>query len=604
VSAEFHILGPLEAAVDGRQLPLGGVKQRALLALLLLHANEVVSRDRLIDELWGETPPATVAAGLHVYVSRLRKVLAPIGDGVALERDGYGYVLKIEPEQLDLWRFERFARSGREALGAGDPERAASELRAALALWHGPALADLAYEPFAAARVGRLEELRIAATEDRIDADLALGRHRELVVELEELVTEHPHRERLHAQLMLALYRSGRQADALGAYRAASRALGDDLGLEPGPALRRLERSILAQDPALELAPAPTPVVAGTSPAERRRGRRVALALAGAAVVAAIPIVFLVATHGGGSHREVVVAPHSVVVLDPKTNEVVGDVRGTGDVLDLAAGGGAVWGANRDDNTVVRIDERTRRPRVVGVGISPERLTFGAGGAWALDPFGERVVRVRPDGLVERPIRLSWGGIGPPTTVAAGEGAVWIAYRDVPELARLDPRTGHLRTGLGGGDQGHFFRGEGQASLVVGGNAVWFSNRTDEFTGEGSSGRVTKLAPDGSLLAEVFVGGVVESLAAGSAAVWAADDGGVWRIDPRRNAPVVHISFIDRPVGIAARADAVWVVTRGGTVRRIDPRTNTVVAVVRLPYTPWDVEATPDAVWVSVGTRS
>jgi DNA-binding SARP family transcriptional activator len=247
---DFRLLGPLEVAEHDRSLALGGVKQRSLLAILLLHANELVSTDRLIDQLWGAAPPATAAKSVQVYVSRLRKAL---GDR-RLATHAPGYVLRIEPSELDLARFEQLAAEARRAT----PESAARKLREALALWRGPALADLAYESFAQVETVRLEEMRLAVLEQRIDSDLALGRHAELVGELEALVTRHPLRERLRCQLMLALYRSARQAEALDAYRAARRELSEELGLEPSEELKRLEQAILRQDPALEL-PKPAP---------------------------------------------------------------------------------------------------------------------------------------------------------------------------------------------------------------------------------------------------------------------------------------------------------------------------------------------------------
>ena len=260
---EFRLLGPLEVRDRDRTLPLGGLKPRSLLAILLLHANEVVSTDRLHGALWGEAAPATAAKSIHVYVSRLRAQLGPD----RLTTRSPGYVLHVEPSELDLARFERLVA---EARGA-EPEVAAGRLREALALWRGDALADLAYEPFAQSHVQRMEELRLVAIEERIDADLAAGRAAELVGELEALVAEHPLRERLRAQLMLALYRSARQADALSAYRAARRELSEDLGLEPSAELRRLEQSILRQDPALD-APRPPPAAPGPplAPARER----------------------------------------------------------------------------------------------------------------------------------------------------------------------------------------------------------------------------------------------------------------------------------------------------------------------------------------------
>jgi len=247
---EFRILGPLEARDGDRVIQLGGPRQRAVLVVLLTRANQVVSADRLIDELWGEDPPATAANVLQGYVSHLRKELGP---GVLLTRPS-GYVVQTAPDELDLHRFERLLDEAREALAAGATESAAASLREALGLWRGPPLADFAYEPFAQAEIARLEELRLVALERRIEADLALGRHAEVAGELEGLVARHPLRERFRGQLMLALYRAGRQAEALEAYQAARRALVDELGIDPSPALQELERAILRQDPALELA--------------------------------------------------------------------------------------------------------------------------------------------------------------------------------------------------------------------------------------------------------------------------------------------------------------------------------------------------------------
>ena len=250
---EFRILGPLQISADGRLLPLGSPKQGALLGLLLVHAGETISRDRLIEELWGEARPATVDSALHVYLSRLRRLLESAGAGSALVRERYGYRLRVEPEQLDANRFERLAGEGSEALATGKVELAAERLRQALALWRGSALADLQSERFAIAAAARLEEERVAALEQRLEADLVLGRHQQLIHELEVLVAEHPYRERLHAQLMLALYRSGRQVEALRAYQRARRTLTDELGLEPSQELTQLERAILRQDATLTL---------------------------------------------------------------------------------------------------------------------------------------------------------------------------------------------------------------------------------------------------------------------------------------------------------------------------------------------------------------
>jgi DNA-binding SARP family transcriptional activator len=244
---DFRLLGPLEVTRDDRPLPLGGVKQRSVLAILLMYANELVTSDQLIDQIWGATPPARVGKSIQVYVSKLRKVL----DRGRLTTGPGGYVLHVAPDEFDVARFERLAAEA----GRADPRSAARKLREALALWRGPSLADLAYEGFAQPEIARLAEMRLAVLEQRIDADLALGRHAELVGELEALVARHPLQERLRCQLMLALYRSGRQAEALEAYRLARHQLSEELGLEPSEQLKQLEQAILRQDPSLALAP-------------------------------------------------------------------------------------------------------------------------------------------------------------------------------------------------------------------------------------------------------------------------------------------------------------------------------------------------------------
>ncbi len=248
---EFRILGPLEARVDGRPLTLGGVRQRSLLAVLLLNANEVVSSDRLIDELWGAGAPAGAANALQAHVSQLRKTLGARRDRVATRRPGY--VIRVEDGELDLHRFEARRAEARQAVLSGDPAAAAEKLRAALALWRGAPLADLAGDRCVMTEAPRLEELRLGALEERLESDLALGRHDDLVGELEALVAQEPLRERLRGQLMLALYRAGRQAEALDVYRETRRALVDELGIEPSRGLQELERAILVQDASLDL---------------------------------------------------------------------------------------------------------------------------------------------------------------------------------------------------------------------------------------------------------------------------------------------------------------------------------------------------------------
>jgi DNA-binding SARP family transcriptional activator len=294
--AEFFVLGPLDAVVEGGPLRLQAGKPRALLALLLLRRNRVVPTAELIDELWGDDPPETATSALQVYVSQVRKAVG--ADRVVTKPPGYS--IRVDEDELDLDRFERLVAEGRELLERGDPKSAAERLLEALNLWRGPAFAEFRAEPFAEAAGARLEEARLAATELRVEADLRLGRETQLVPELEELVGASPYRERLRAQLMLALYRSGRQAEALDLYRRTRETFVDELGIEPGPELQELEGMILRQDKSLRTATSQATEAPPQPFLPPRRRRLVALAAAAALVVAAIAVA-AIARDGGGA---------------------------------------------------------------------------------------------------------------------------------------------------------------------------------------------------------------------------------------------------------------------------------------------------------------
>ena len=324
---EFRILGPLEAADDGGPVELGGPKQRATLAILLLSANRVVSIDRLADELYAGAAPVTALKQVQRQISDLRKVLGPASP---IETRAPGYTIRVAPEQLDLTLFERLTADATEALAEGEAARAAELLQQALGLWRGPPLADLTYESFARTPIERLEEIRLAALEQRIEAELALGRHGKLVGELQNLVSAHPLREPFCAQLMLALYRSGRQADALETYRQAQQALDQDFGLEPSPALQKLQRRILTQDPSLELEQRDVPAVA--SAVERDRALLAAAAgedgvarvLSVAAPLARLPSRELIVARLVTDERELAEA---VASLDARRAGLAGNAR-------------------------------------------------------------------------------------------------------------------------------------------------------------------------------------------------------------------------------------------------------------------------------------
>ena len=360
----FCVLGPLEAYADGRSVAVGGGRQRALLALLLVHAGEVVSRDRLIEELWAGDPPPGGSQSLDAYLSRLRRAFREAGAGDVLATRSPGYVLHAE--ETDARRFEALAAEGRETLAAGEAGRAAQVLAEALALWRGAAYAEVADEFWARAEAGRLAELRLSATEDRIEAELALGRHAALVPELELLVSREPTRERLTGQLMLALYRSGRQADALAAYRTLRGSLIEELGLEPGPDLRRLETAVLAQDPALDLPPRPAPPCPSppAAPPPHRRWPRPRLVLAAAALLAAASAIAIVALAGGEAGARRAITPDGAGALDPVTGQVAASVAVGSAPAGIAAGAGSIWVTNGADGTVTRIDPHGPQVRI------------------------------------------------------------------------------------------------------------------------------------------------------------------------------------------------------------------------------------------------
>src|SRR5581483_10132635 len=310
------------------------MKERVVLAVLLLHANEVVSRERLMDELWGSSPPPTARKAVNVYVSQLRKVLSRSGTA-PIETVAGGYRLSVGREQLDAGKLQRLLAVAAERSSAGEPRAAADLLRQALLLWRGRTLAGLELESVGQHEIEQWEELRMTALMDRIDCDLALGRHEQLVGELNRLVAEHPLRERLRAQQMLALYRADRQADALEAYQQARQALVDGLGIEPSPALQRLQKGILGHDPALEL---PTGTGARTTPVaepeakggprSRRRSRPLLLTSAVVVVVAAVAGVAALATRSHGhsrSNASMHVRENSLLRIDPTSGKVVAE---------------------------------------------------------------------------------------------------------------------------------------------------------------------------------------------------------------------------------------------------------------------------------------
>jgi YVTN family beta-propeller protein len=569
---EFRLLGRLEVRERGREIPLGGRKQQSLLAVLLLHAGEVVPTERLIDALWGERPPRSAPNSVHIYVSQLRRAL---GDGRLVTR-GRGYALELEPGQFDIERFECLLARGRELRGAGDARAAAEILRGALGLWRGPPLADFAYEPFAQGEIARLEALHLAALEERIESDLRLGRHAELVPELEALVREEPLDERLRAQLMLALYRSGRQADALEAYHEARRTLVEQLGLEPGPNLRELERAILRHDPAL----APPNPPAAARLARRRGGFYVALGGALLLAVVAAGSALL-----RGNESVVAVQPEALAFVDAKSDDVAAAVAVGAPPSAVAVGSDTVWVANAD-NSVSRIDPRTQNVRqTIQVGGDPADVAVTDGAVWVANGLDGTVSRIDP--ASNRVVQTVAVGNGP-TGLAAGDGAVWVTNSADGTVSRVDAETGRATRTVPAA--------VGASGVAVGFGRLWVASPP--------LGSVAVLNPrSGQVLQRIGVGTDPEAVAVGSGAVWVANrtDGTVSKIDPRRDVVIDTIRVGRVATGVAAGHGRLWVADAAdGRLVRLDPSSDKVVATVQLGNPPQDLAVSGQGVYVAV----
>ncbi len=545
---EFRILGPLEVEHDDRRVNLGGSKQRALLASLLLRANEVVPRDRLIDQLWDGDPPETARTALQVYVSRLRKSLG----AERIETRPQGYLIHVEPDAIDLDRFERLVAEAHDQEAAA----AADTLRQALSLWRGMPLAELDATPFARTEQSRLAEIRLAAVEQRVEADLQLGRHAELVAELDALVMEHPLRERLRGHLMLALYRCGRQAEALAVYQQGRRLLAEELGLDPDEALQLLERAILNHDPSLQL-----PVAEEQRPVARSAAR------VGTALV----------------------PPDSVAVIDSDEGRVVGHVLVGRRPVALAVGHGSVWVANADDGTVSRIDpDRREVVRTIGIGAPAIDLAVGPDAVWVATGSEGTVSRIDPsaDAVVSMidlrgSSELAWN---PTYAVDVAEDAVWVAVGP-RHIVRIDPATNEVAATI---DVHHV-----PVSVAFGEEALWVVTLAE---------RALRIEP-GTNAATVDVAiGYPLAMTAGHNAIWISDGRGqLWRVDPGTAAISQTIPVGRGVVGLCADAEAVWAANNAdGSVGRIDARDGQVVGHVTVGHAPTDVALEDGIVWVSI----
>jgi branched-chain amino acid transport system substrate-binding protein len=572
-------------------LRLGGAKQRSLLAILLLHAGETVSGDRLVDELWDDAPPEDAATALQQHVSRLRKLLEP--HAVVVTRPP-GYAIELADDQLDLRRFERLRDDGRRLVDDGRPAEAAEALGGALALWRGRPLADLENERFAGEAIQRLDEAWIEAVELRVEADLALGRHAALVAELRTLVRRHPLREQLRGQLMLALYRAGRQAEALEAYSHARRTLADELGLEPGPELRRLQQAILDQDPSLEL-----PRTRGR--ARTRPPRRRALLAAGAALLAgAVAAAALMLTEDESPSSASPAAGGELVAIDAASGRIERRLPAGRTPAWVAAGDERLWVVDADARTLLAVDPSNGELETLATGATPTEVAVGAGAVWVVNsrpistsqfagPVPTQVLRLDPvtrtqRATVELPAPRGAVSNAVGNRLAVSESAAW-AVTASGAVVRLDAETATITRTAGN---------LGALAIAAGPAGVWALRRDgavvqlDEGTGRVRlRARLPTEAPT--------------AISVGETAAWVSSstDGTLWRIGPEGEVGAVEVG--SGAAAIAAGARRTWVANPlAGTVTAVDPGTMRVTKTVPLGGIPRSISIRGDTVWAAV----
>jgi YVTN family beta-propeller protein len=583
---DFLILGPLEVRDRGRVIALGGPQQRAVLAMLLLRANEAVSRDLLIEGIWAERPPKSAGHIIESYVSRLRRTLAANGGTAEILTQPHGYALRFDAARLDFRRFEHLVSEGRAQLVAGEAAGAAHSLESALTLFRGPPLDDLASFPFADSEVRRVEELRLAALEDRIEALLVSGRDGDLIAELSVLAEEHPFMEGFHGQLMRALYGAGRQAEALAVYRDLRRRLVDGLGIEPSPSLRRLELTMLRQEPVepasvsrvLVPAEASAPATPDRPPAVRRRTLRKRLwtGLAAVAVAAGVAAVTVAVLRGGDDVGSPVSGGDSIAFIDPGDAAIRGGVALRAPPGEVVYGAGAVWVSQFEAQSVVRLDPRTMRQRqTIPVGSGASGMTFGNGSLWVANSLDGTVARIDPD--TDRVVDTVAVGEGP-AALAFGGGAVWVANANAHEVARLDGVTGEVTTRIPLPAR--------PTGIAYARGALWITSQP--------VGSVFRVAPVSGDISQIHVGTGPTDIAAGARAVWVANtlDGTVSRISRETGVVTATLSVGNGPRDLDVGARGVWVANEfDGTIARIDPGGDRLVQSFEVGGRPQSVRA-------------
>jgi DNA-binding SARP family transcriptional activator len=648
---EFRILGPLEVVEDGNPVALGTLKERLVLGVLLLHANEFVSRERLIDDLWGEAPPPTARKAVNVYISKLRQTLTRDGHDPIATADG-GYRLRVESELLDVDRMRALVARAGERMAGGESEAASHLLQEALALWRGPTLAGLALESFGRDEVAQLDELRVAALMDRIECDLALGRQEHVLGELNLLVREHPLRERLRAQQMLALYRAGRQAEALDAYAAARHALVDDLGIEPSEPLQRLQQAILRHDPSLETpegtaavnrvalteaAPLRSPAAPEEVRPERRRfrPRRRQLALAGVVMLAGLAVgAAVIATSAGATPH---VVPDSLVRIDPGSGKIVSVTSVGVEPQQIHVTPSAIWTSDLTENAVTRYDLRTHKVQTLGTPSQPFSVVANAGNAWvaslgssttirrftafgkgqsagwgSLDPSNTSNIYLPPPGAVSLALGSGylWAVAGPKTTPRTDD-RVWLinpATNEVVRLIKLHRETTSLTFVDGTAWIGAFANERTIARGVFAGQSWLFSIRMGANGPRIRSYRLDKSIDTSGPGSVGVANGKVWVLNCGRCNQ-SLDTQRLLELDPRTGKVLKRIALSGRNANaLAVGGGYVWFVSQvDASVTQLDPKTGRIVRRIRVgkrgTAAICGIAAGANAIWAAVGNH-
>ena len=625
----FGVLGPLEVRAGDEEIAVPGPRLRTLLALLLVEPGRVVATAQLSEALWGRDPPAVATKTVQTYLSRLRRSLEADGARVMIVTRAPGYRLQVDPEAIDAVRFARLAHAGRAALDANRPVEAAEALREALALWRGDAYAEFTDQLALRIEADRLEELRRITHEDFIDAELGMGAGPELVPGLEKVLAADPHRERGWGQLMIALYRAGRQADALATFRRARTALIDGLGVEPSTQLRDLHARVLAQDPALlgrawpsiradptsrEIPPTENPVAgvpahrvptdrapgdlerSGRPNAERatflrgtfrRRAARRRLSVGAGLAAALVAGAAIVATAGSHSTatRLTALPANSVGELGP-AGAILGATAVGTDPTGVAYGGGLLWVANNSDGTVFAVDPASHEVvQRIQVGGAPEAIVTTANDVWVANSQGGTVDRINI--AARRQVETIAVGTRP-DALASGPSGVWVTNSGANTIQRIDPATGLSGDPIDVGD--------GPDGVAVDGTTVWVAN--------GRDGTVSRIdtRTGGPVASPVPVGSGPRSIVLNSQAVWVANEFShdITRID-RSTGRTHTIEVGDGPQSIAAVGSTLWVTNRfDGTLSRIDERSERVTTET-VGSSPRGLAVLGDHVWVASG---